>query len=93
MTQCYEFNYDNDQPALLPNVWVPCPVGDNCCIGIDTCLSNNICRAYGTSTKRKRAGIYSGYYNARCTDPSYTNPACDKICVGSAPDLVYNYTS
>jgi hypothetical protein len=79
MPQCYEFNYTSNQPQVLSNVWIPCPVGDNCCIGIDTCLSNNICRAYSPS-KNKREASYSSYYNARCTDPTFTDPACDKIC-------------
>lgn len=79
MAQCYDWNSDTQQVEQLPtNIWFQCPSGNTCCVGGSICLDYNLCHTPGSSTSD--VGSYSSYYVARCSDPTYTSPDCQKVC-------------
>lgn len=79
MSQCYDWHTDTNTARVLSNVWVQCPSGLGCCIGGNDCLDYNLCKASSDADDNTNDS-YSGYYVQRCTDPTYTDPACAKVC-------------
>ncbi|KAK5434442.1 hypothetical protein LTR34_003956, partial [Exophiala xenobiotica] len=92
MAQCYDYNADTNTQDLLPSQWVQCPSSSGCCVTGDECMDYNLC--HFTHNSSSTAGSFSTYYVARCTDPTYTSPDCQKVCSAPGPpDAVYNYTT
>ncbi|KAK5446191.1 hypothetical protein LTS15_009886 [Exophiala xenobiotica] len=92
MAQCYDYNADTNTQDLLPSQWVQCPSSSGCCVTGDECMDYNLC--HFTHNSSSNAGSFSTYYVARCTDPTYTSPDCQKVCSAPGPpDAVYNYTT
>lgn len=93
--ECYRRAYDVIQSSDVSDPCGTASVGlfnpntgvEGCCVAGDTCGANGVCKRNTTIDNT------SGYYLGGCTDPTYQDPACPRLCNVAGNDVTYQQSS